>query len=168
MGADLVCDSGRGRTAGELALAQIAGRAGGVSGPYVMSDKILILRHMQLNDEIADLQNRLARIDRPVIPSDLIIKALVNRKENIKIKMYQERSHQTSHLHIDYGRQPHVASYSIEPAERIEGNLDAKYNNEIVQWIVQHKKKLMELWKILQHGDDNVELVLGELQATEL
>ncbi|ATC86219.1 DUF4160 domain-containing protein [Pseudoalteromonas arctica] len=39
----------------------------------------------------------------------------------MKIKIYQEKGHHLPHIHIDYGRQQHAASYAIETGERIEG-----------------------------------------------
>lgn len=59
----------------------------------------------------------------------------VGRLRNMKIKIYPEPGHKMPHIHIDYGREHHVASFSIETGERIiQGTLDRKYDSEIKGW----------------------------------
>jgi hypothetical protein len=41
------------------------------------------------------------------------LELLVIKLQNIKIKIYQESHHSTPHIHIDYGKHTHTASYSI-------------------------------------------------------
>ncbi|SRR6266496_229918 len=86
--------------------------------------------------------------------------ALVGRLQNIKIKIYQEMGHKMPHIHIDYGRQTHVASFSIETGERIiKGTLDPKYNTEIKGWLCKHKAKLLTVWRDMQVGGDPKSLI---------
>lgn len=91
---------------------------------------------------------------------------MVIRLERLKLKMYQEKGHSLPHLHVDYGRDHHVASYSIDPAARLEGTLHRKYDYPVFRWIESHKDKLLELWGTLQTGG-TPDLLLAELSASE-
>jgi hypothetical protein len=87
---------------------------------------------MELKEELESLQNRLAQIDlltRPSSrPSSGFTELLLVKLQDLKIKIYQERGHALPHVHIDYGKTHHIASFSISPAERIEGSLSKKYD----------------------------------------
>ena len=109
------------------------------------------------------LQHDLAQIDLITASynqssSDSLELLLMKLKE-IKLKMYQERGHFMPHIHIDYGKQHHVASFSINPIARIEGTLPKKYNDQIVTWISSHKEELLKIWIEAQQGGDPVELI---------
>ena len=90
--------------------------------------------------------------------------ALIQRLAQLKIKMYQERGHALPHLHVDYGKQHHVASYSLDPPARLEGDLDTKYDRKIVGWIAVHKAQLLKVWNRLQAGD-RFEMELAALRG---
>ena len=81
---------------------------------------------------------------------------LVKLKDmNIKLKMYQEQGHAMPHLHIDYGKNHHIASFSIKPLpERIEGSLPAKYDSKIIEWITKNNNVLLDIWREAQAGGD--------------
>lgn len=85
--------------------------------------------------------------------------ALVGRLQNMKIKIYQEIGHRRPHIHIDYGRDKHVASFSIETGERIKGTLDPKYDSDIKGWLSKHKDKLLAVWREMQVGGNPTSLV---------
>lgn len=89
---------------------------------------------------------------------------LVKKLCNIKIKMYQERSHSMPHIHIDYGNERHVASYSIQSHERLVGNLDRKYDVKIKSWIKNNQSELLNLWENTQNGKA-VEAIISEIQG---
>jgi hypothetical protein len=72
----------------------------------------------------------------------------------LKIKMYQETNHPSPHLHIDYGREHHVATYSIEQPQRLAGNLHRKYDRVVVEWITKNCDTLLKLWATVQAGND--------------
>jgi len=80
----------------------------------------------------------------------------------MKFKIYQEKGHQLPHIHIDYGRQQHAASYAIETGERIEGNLSKKYDTDVSNWLDQNRDKVLAIWNDLQAGMPH-ELLLAEL-----
>jgi hypothetical protein len=85
--------------------------------------------------------------------------AMVCRLEPLKIKMYQEHGHKLPHLHVDYGRHNHVASYSIEPTEVLEGSLPSKHHAAVQFWIRRNKAKLLQLWDSIQSGVPSDELI---------
>lgn len=114
---------------------------------------------MSLKAELTELQRQLAQVDlltqpRPSNAGPDFIEFLVLKLRILKIKMYQETGHHTPHLHVDYGREHHVASYSIDEPRRLEGSLDTKYDREVVTWIAKHRETLLKAWTTLQSGQD--------------
>ena len=113
---------------------------------------------MPLEAELTELQRQMAEVDlrtepRPHARPDAI-EFLVLKFRNLKIKMYQEAGHHTPHVHVDYGREHHVASYSIAEARRLAGVLDSKYDREIVAWITKYRDVLLDAWTTSQSGQD--------------
>lgn len=82
---------------------------------------------MRLDEEFNELQRLFAQKDviteqrRSKGNGPLDIRLM--KKKQMKIKIYQEKGHYLPHIHIDYGRQQHTASYAIGSGERIEGSL---------------------------------------------
>nr|WP_019366914.1 DUF4160 domain-containing protein [Pseudomonas luteola] len=123
---------------------------------------------MSIEDEFSELQRLLAQKDLITEPrkgsGSGFVELLLAKRKNIKYKMYQERGHSTPHIHIDYGRMNHVASYSVETGERMEGNLPKKYDTDVSNWLSTNKEKLVEIWKSLQSGGEP-SAIIGELQG---
>lgn len=119
---------------------------------------------IDLANDLEELQRQLAQVDslttRTHSSRDGYISFLLFKRGNLKFKMYQEPGHNLPHIHIDYGRQSHVATYCIDPPTRLVGTLDRKYDRSIIEWIVSRKEKLIKAWALLQAGSDPVPLVL--------
>ena len=118
---------------------------------------------MILEAELTELQRQMANVDllteqHPNSTPDLI-RFLVLKLRNLKIKMYQEPGHRTPHFHIDYGREHHVASYSISEAQRLAGTLDTKYDRIVVAWITKHRNGLLDFWTSMQSGQNPSPLI---------
>jgi hypothetical protein len=79
----------------------------------------------------------------------------------LKIKMYQEPGHALPHVHVDYACCNHAASYSIDPASRLAGNIDRKVEREVLSWIEVHQAALLTVWSQLQSGEP-VTLAFGD------
>ena len=79
---------------------------------------------------------------------------LLVKLQGLKVKMYQEQKHTNPHLHIDYGRTNHAASYALNPPSRLEGALDSKYDASVLRWINDNRVQLLEIWGLLQSGND--------------
>lgn len=48
---------------------------------------------------------------------------ILAKRKDIRIKIYQEKGHHLPHIHIDYEKKLHFASYSMETGKRLVGNL---------------------------------------------
>ena len=113
------------------------------------------------------LQNDFGLIDllsRPSRSNEKLMELLVIKLDHLKVKMYQENGHALPHIHIDYGKQHHAASFSIDPPERIEGQLSRKYDKSVQVWLAHNKEALIALWGVLQTGESPGVLV-AELQG---
>jgi Domain of unknown function (DUF4160) len=120
---------------------------------------------MDFDAAVRELQRELATIDlltRPSRPGrQHFPEFLVLKLGDLKVKMYQEPGHALPHVHVDYGRKNHVASYSIDPTERLVGNLDRKYERVIVNWISERKAELLRLWSVAQAGENATALLVA-------
>lgn len=114
-----------------------------------------------------ELQIDLAQVDlryRALSARRDVAELLILQRQNLKVKIYQERGHATPHVHIDYGNKIHAASYRISPIERLAGNLPNVYDREILTWINANQSTLLGLWEKLQAGD-NVAALIAELDG---
>jgi hypothetical protein len=91
---------------------------------------------------------------------------LLARRNPLRIRMYQETQHARPHIHIDYGRERHVASYALDTGERLAGNLDHRYDRAISAWIAQSQARLFDIWGAIQCGI-NPEILIAELQGDD-
>ncbi|WP_137936569.1 DUF4160 domain-containing protein [Chitinivorax sp. B] len=121
---------------------------------------------MSYEDKLKQLQRDLAQIDLLTEPrrqtSSRFPEFLILRLKDIKLKMYQERGHSMPHIHVDYGSQHHVASFSIDPPARIEGSLHRKYDKSVIEWISVNSDALLKIWSKVQSGGDP-SLLVAEL-----
>ncbi len=121
---------------------------------------------MELAERARELQDRLALIDlmgRPAARSgwtELLVKEL----RNLKVRMYQEKGHSRPHVHIEYGKEYHEASYSVLEGERLAGNLSRKYDREVTAWIERNREMLLILWGRMQKGE-SIESILAVVQG---
>ncbi|MFN3289063.1 MAG: DUF4160 domain-containing protein [Acinetobacter sp.] len=119
-----------------------------------------------MENEVQELQKKLAQIDLIMEPKrsnkNNLLEILLVKLKNIKIKMYQERSHNLPHIHIDYNDKIHAASYAIQSGEKIEGSISKKYDKEISNWILKNQDNLIKIWELLQNGSDP-EIVIEKL-----
>ena len=91
------------------------------------------------------LQSDLARVDlltRPSRSSGESLEFLILKRDNLKLKIYQEPGHNLPDIHVDYGKTPHAASYAIDPAARLAGSLANKYDRSVLTWINENKPAL--------------------------
>lgn len=92
------------------------------------------------------------------------LELLIVKLQNLKLKIYEEPGHALPHIHVDYGKIPHAASYSIYPPARLVGQLDKKYDRAVTAWIARSQETLLALWQTLQTGGnpDSLLTVLEE------
>jgi len=119
---------------------------------------------MELESEVLELQRQLAQVDLLTSATRRgekdTLELLLLKRGNLKFKMYQEPGHHFPHIHIDYGRESHVASYAIDPAGRLAGTLDRKYDRSVNEWVSSNKEKLLNLWAVVQAGSEASNLVI--------
>lgn len=108
------------------------------------------------NVDLASLQRDLAEVDMITRPQRKgqfgLLEALLLKKDQIKLKMYQERGHGRPHFHVDYGSENHAASYAIDTGERLDGNLHTKYDKAVGSWTEKNRAPLLSIWDALQAG----------------
>ncbi|WP_339783667.1 DUF4160 domain-containing protein [uncultured Marinobacter sp.] len=118
---------------------------------------------MSLEEEFNELQRLFAQKDQITQPQRAsqsgFMEILLAKRKNMKIKIYQEKGHHLPHIHIDYGRQRHAASYSIESGDRLDGNLSKKYDSDVLSWIEMNRDQIIEIWHTLQAGGEHEPLV---------
>lgn len=116
---------------------------------------------MDLNEALACLQDELATIDfdTRVRPPDDVLELLIKQHQNIRLRMDGNKNHKRPHIHIDYGRHYHVASYAIDDGERLAGDLDRKYHRCVRTWISTHQALLLEAWRSTQAGQQPDEII---------
>ena len=120
---------------------------------------------IKFESEVAELQRQLAQVGMLTSTArrrdeDALLELLLLKRGNLKLKMYQEPGHNRPHIHIDYGREKHVASYAIDPVVRLVGTLDRKYDRTVTEWILSRKERLLNLWEVVQAGGEALPLVV--------
>ena len=109
---------------------------------------------MNLDEEFSELQRLFAQKDllteKRRSSGDGSMGILLVKRQNMKIKIYQEKGHSLPHIHIDYGKQTHVASYAIKSGDRIEGDLPKKYDSDVSSWLGRNRDKILKIWNALQ------------------
>ncbi|WP_308381212.1 DUF4160 domain-containing protein [Serratia marcescens] len=111
---------------------------------------------MNLDEEFYELQRLFAQKDllteKRRSSGGGFMEILLVKRQNMKIKIYQEKGHQLPHIHIDYGKQVHAASYAIQSGDRIAGDLPKKYDSDVSSWLGRNRDKILEIWNALQAG----------------
>ena len=105
--------------------------------------------------ELSDLQESFAFTDlytNNIDPSGF--RLLLKKLLDMRLRIDGNKNHGRPHVHVDYGKQYHVASYAIDNGERLAGTLDSKYDRAVIMWIERYRAKLMEAWNLTQAGKD--------------
>ena len=69
----------------------------------------------------------------------------VSRFYGIVIKMFfKPKEHEPSHIHALYGE--YMGEFNIQTLEMIEGDLPAKAQSMVREWLALHKKKKKKMW----------------------
>ncbi|MEK7954305.1 DUF4160 domain-containing protein [Luteolibacter soli] len=124
------------------------------------------MKEMDFDREANELQHVFSQIDRQMASARRpqgVIEFFIIKVEDLRIKMYQEKGHQRPHVHIDYGKEKHAASYAIDSGERLEGSLPRRYDKAVATWIHKHRSNLNVLWAHAQKGTA-IEEVLVAIQ----
>jgi Domain of unknown function (DUF4160) len=119
------------------------------------------MQDSNFSELVADLQRR---IGRELTAADMRLLGTINgypiaRIQALKLKMYQEPGHSLPHIHVDLGRQHHIASYSIDPAKLLEGRLNARSDFIVLDWLATNKERLIGFWHSLQDGQPDFSII---------
>ena len=119
-----------------------------------------------LQDALSHLQDEMALIDMLRRPSRSdALELMLKKHEHLVLKMDGNLNHARAHLHIDYHREKHFASYAIDNGELLAGR--DNYSRAVKPWIRDHKDALMRVWiGIRGSGADLV--TVAELQASSI
>ncbi|MBX8515468.1 DUF4160 domain-containing protein [Pseudomonas cichorii] len=122
---------------------------------------------MEMEKEAKKLQDDLAFTDMLMSPSrgGDFVEMAIKKLQRLTIRM-EANHHARAHVHIDYGRERHVASFAVDNGERMAGRMPAKYDRDVKKWIIQHQVKLKSLWDAMKRGEPH-ELILAELKAAK-
>ena len=121
-----------------------------------------------LQDGLVILQDRMAMVDmrsRPTLGRGDALEVLLKEHRLLRLKMDGNLNHARAHLHIDYHRTRHLASYAIDNGELLAG--DGTYNGVVQPWIEQHRAELMRVWKGIRTAEVD-DAVVGQLKASAL
>ncbi|WP_227746846.1 DUF4160 domain-containing protein [Paraburkholderia franconis] len=108
---------------------------------------------------LQSLRDALEEVDRISREQSGYLYKLLVARQQIKLKMYQERGHSRAHFHVDYGQINHAAVFAVDTGERIEGNLDRKYDRAITAWTIANRKALLAIWSALQSGESETPFI---------
>jgi Domain of unknown function (DUF4160) len=112
-------------------------------------------KRLQYDLGLIDLLNRPSRFG-----GEDYVELTVVRLASLKIKIYPEDGpHKEPHIHIDYGKTPHQASYAIRTGQSLAGNLNRKYEKKIQEWIEGHRDALVEIWTTTKSGNHPEHLI---------
>ena len=70
----------------------------------------------------------------------------IARFYGIIIKMFfKPKEHEPSHIHALYGE--HIGIFNIETLKMTEGDLPAKAQELVTEWLKQNQKELLKMWE---------------------
>ena len=78
------------------------------------------------------------------------------------LRMDANRNHSRPHIHLDCGREHHIASYAIDSGKRLAGT--AKYDKPVKIWIEENRELLSEIWRLTRDGPQP-EALISEIRT---
>ena len=124
---------------------------------------------MYLEGELKTLKDRLdliATINRPGRSTgfpELLLKA----NGTLKLRMDASNNHGRAHLHLDYGKVHHAASYAIDTGDLLAGRAHRQYDKPVREWISTNQESLMKIWRALQSGEIPGRKLIVELKGSD-
>lgn len=118
----------------------------------------------KMKQELEDLQDQFAFVDLMTkVGQDGLLELLIKKLLPLEFRMEPDH-HGAPHIHINYGKEKHTASYRINDGVRVAGNLNNKYNKKVQEWIAKNQTELQEIWIAMKEGDQKkYELKIGQL-----
>jgi len=120
-----------------------------------------------MDKQLQELQDKFALIDLMSRGSKSgYLEILIKKLRRIELRIEQDPNHRKSpHIHINYGREKHVASYRLTDGVRLAGSLDTKYDKIVKDWILQNNVALIDIFDNIQSGNETeYSLLIDQLQ----
>lgn len=105
--------------------------------------------------DVASLQDTLALADLRRWPLHRVPGSYggwKNDTRQLRVTMRQGGGQAAPQVEIFYGSQEYAARYAIETGQRLDGNLDRKYDRAVGLWIARKQEHLLTIWHALQSG----------------
>ena len=96
-------------------------------------------------------------------PTGKGLELLLKKHLLLVLKMDGNRNHARAHLHVDYHRTKHLASYAINNGDLLAG--DGVYSSVVQPWIAAHRNDLMRVWNGIR-GEGADATVVAQLRAS--
>lgn len=136
-----------------------------------LREALEILRYMWREDE-AKARRKLARRRRHEMPSRGLKRRrnqfhlIVYELAPVKIRMDGSKTHMRPHIHIDYARDRHAATYAIDSGEKLAGRATREHKR-ISEWIIANRDLLERIWSTIRAGEqcDESHPIVVELRA---
>jgi hypothetical protein len=112
----------------------------------------------EIQNILEELQQLLASADLKVRKKRKDFRIELARKLNMKFRMEPDQHHR-AHVHIQYGKENHKASYAVDNGELLAGSLPTYQEKVVVKWISDHSETLDRLWVTLKRGEDHSPLI---------
>jgi hypothetical protein len=93
------------------------------------------------------------------------IELIVRKYENLTIRLDASTNHRRPHLHIDYKKNHHAASYAIDTGERLAGE-PTRYDKAIAKWILANQDDLNTTWYDLRQSSAN-DVIVASLNGSD-
>lgn len=115
-------------------------------------------------NKLKKLQDKFAEIDLLTKEdNERLFEILLKKLLPLGFRMEPDH-HGTPHIHINYGKEKHIASYRINDGVRVAGNLSNKYDKVVKDWISLNKTILQEIWTAMKNGiQKDYEIKIGQL-----
>jgi hypothetical protein len=115
-------------------------------------------------NKLKELQDKFAEIDLLTEKgNDRLFEILLKKILPMEFRMEPDH-HGAPHIHINYRKEKHIASYRIKDGVRVAGNLSNKYDKVVKDWIALNQTQLQEIWTAMQDGNQNeYEIKIGQL-----
>lgn len=124
----------------------------------------------ELNERLKSLQEKMTQLDKHELKKKRAanrstFEFIINKSNPITLRMDTNQNHQRPHIHLDYGKERHVASYAIDTGECLAGNASI-YNKEVSVWITKNRDLLITVWEITRSAPQPSDII-AELKESE-
>ncbi len=104
--------------------------------------------------DLSSLQEKLALVDLRRWPPRVALSDFHRDSWSgtrpLKLTICQDHGHTLPCFELHYGAQEHAARYAVTTGDRLDGNLDRKYDRAVRLWATRNRDHLMTIWTALQ------------------